>query len=80
MELTDGVPDHLRTMVVIPILLTSQAAIAEYVERLEIHYLTSPKGALYFALLSDWTDAATEQTDKDLARLQAAVEIGRAHV
>ncbi|MDY0873698.1 GH36-type glycosyl hydrolase domain-containing protein [Dongia rigui] len=74
MELTDGVPDHLRTMVVIPILLTSKAAIAEYVERLEIHYLTSPTGALHFALLSDWKDAATEHTDDDATLLQAAVD------
>ncbi|MBK8160962.1 MAG: glycosyl transferase [Rhodospirillaceae bacterium] len=74
MELADGVPDHLRTMVVIPTLLTSPTAIAEHIERLEIHYLTSPKGALHFALLSDWKDAATEQTGKDAALLQIAVD------
>jgi cyclic beta-1,2-glucan synthetase len=74
MELTDGVADHLRTMVVIPILLTSEAAVAEYVERLEIHFLTSPKGALHFALLSDWKDAITEHTGRDAALLQSAAD------
>lgn len=74
MELADGIPDHLCTMVAIPILLTSKATVAEYVERLEIHYLTSPKGALHFALLSDWKDAVTEHTEKDAALLQAAAD------
>lgn len=74
MELTEGVPDHLRSIVVMPTLLTSPDAIAEHIERLEIHYLTSPKGALHFALLSDWQDAATEQTEKDAALLQTAIE------
>ena len=47
-------------MVVVPALLTTRAALEEQIERLEIHYLASPDGDLYFALLSDWTDASTE--------------------
>ena len=54
-ELRDGVPANLRTMVVVPTLLTTQAALAEQIERLEVHKLASPEGDLYFALLSDWT-------------------------
>ena len=60
LALRDGVPSHLRTMVVVPSLLTTRAALEEQIERLEIHYLASPEGDLYFALLSDWTDAPTE--------------------
>ena len=56
LALRDGVPSHLRTMVVVPSLLTTRAALEEQIERLEIHYLASPEGELYFALLSDWAD------------------------
>ncbi len=58
LELSQGVPPELRTMVVVPTLLTSRADIEEQVERLEVHYLANSEGHLHFALLSDWTDAA----------------------
>ena len=74
LELRDGVTVNLRTMVAVPTLLTTQAALEEQVERLEIHYLASPEGDLYFALLSDWTDASTESADGDDALLDAAAE------
>ena len=57
-ELHDGVPSSLRTMIVVPTLLTTQAELEEQVERLEVHYLASPDGDLRFALLSDWCDSA----------------------
>ena len=64
LELRDGVPSHLRTMVAVPILLTTCAALEEQLERLEIHHLASPDGELYFALLSDWTDARAKPWQK----------------
>ena len=57
-----------------PTLLTRQAEIEEQIERLEIHYLANPDGDLRFALLSDWTDAATETMPEDARLLAAAVE------
>lgn len=72
MDLQDTVPEHLRTIVVAPTLLTTPEAVAEQIERLEVHYLSSPKGEIYFALLSDWTDAATPHADTDEALLSAA--------
>ena len=74
LALRDGVPPHLRTMVVVPALLTTRAALEEQIDRLEIHYLASPDGELYFALLSDWTDAPTENTAGDAALLAIAGE------
>ena len=58
-------PADLRTMVVVPTLLTTQAEIEEQIERLEVHYLASQDGDLRFALLSDWTDSATETAPGD---------------
>ncbi len=72
LELRDGVPPSLRTVVAVPILLTTPAALEEQIERLEIHHLASPEGELHFALLSDWTDAATETVEGDDALLAAA--------
>lgn len=74
MELSDGIPDDLRSIIVVPTLLTSADAITEHIARLEIHYLTSPKGAIQFALLSDWKDSATEQAKGDTELLQIAAD------
>ncbi|MEO9228559.1 MAG: glycosyl transferase, partial [Devosia sp.] len=72
LELRDGVPEHLRTMVAVPTLLTTPAAIEEQIERLEIHYLASPEGDLHFALLSDWLDSDAEHVEGDDALLAVA--------
>jgi len=68
MELRDGIPEDLRTIVVMPTLLTTPEEIADLVERLEVHYLSNPDGDLRFALLSDWLDAPSETLpgDEDL--------------
>ncbi|HEX4112534.1 MAG TPA: glycosyl transferase, partial [Stellaceae bacterium] len=65
LEFADGVPPNLRTMIVMPTLLTSRLAIAEQVERLEVHYLANSDDSLCFALLSDWMDADTENEPGD---------------
>jgi len=65
MELRDGIPVDLRTIVVMPTLLTSMEEIAEHVENLEVHYLANSDGELRFALLSDWLDAPCETLPGD---------------
>ncbi len=74
LELADGVPPDLRTMIVIPTLLSTRAALEQQIEHLEVHFLSSPDGDLHFALLSDWADAATESTPDDDALLAAAAD------
>ena len=72
LALRGGVPRELRTMVVVPTLLTTRAELEEQIERLEVHHLASPEGDLRFALLSDWTDSATESVPGDDELLAAA--------
>ena len=72
LELRDGIPAEFRTLVVVPTLLTTAEAIAKQIERLEVHHLASPEGDLAFALLSDWTDSATETAPEDGVLLAAA--------
>jgi cyclic beta-1,2-glucan synthetase len=74
LELRDGVPPLLSTLVVVPTFLTNDAEIEDQINRLEIHYLANPDGAIHFALLSDWTDAATETMPGDDRLLAAALD------
>jgi cyclic beta-1,2-glucan synthetase len=74
LELRDGVPVELRTIVVVPTLLTTQNALDEQIERMEVHYLANQDGDLYFALLSDWVDSATGSAPNDDKLLNAAAD------
>jgi cyclic beta-1,2-glucan synthetase len=74
LELREGVPSGLRTMVVVPTLLTNPADIEEQIDRLEVHYLASPDDDLRFALLSDWKDDARASSPGDGELLDAAAE------
>ena len=79
LELKGGVPAELRTVIVMPILLTSIAEIEEGVRGLEVHYLATQEGDIRFALLTDWLDADSEQAPGDEELLQAA-RAGIAHL
>ena len=74
LALREGVPAHLRTLVAIPTLLTSYDDIDELVDRLEIHFLSNGDGEVYFALLTDWTDADIEHMADDNKLLTVAIE------
>ena len=68
LDLDGVIPPALRTIVAVPVLLTSRADIEDAVAGLEIRYLASAPGELYFALLADGMDAATATvaTDEEL--------------
>jgi cyclic beta-1,2-glucan synthetase len=72
LELAQGVPQSMRTLVVVPTLLTSEADLLEQIERLEVHHLAGIGGDLAFALLTDGVDAATETIASDSQLLTAA--------
>lgn len=58
-------PVEARTMIVVPMLLTSEAGAAALIEKLEVHYLANQDPQFYFALLTDFSDAPTEQLPND---------------
>ncbi|HEY6718393.1 MAG TPA: glucoamylase family protein, partial [Reyranella sp.] len=72
LDLREGVPPHLSTLVVIPTLLTTRKTVEEQIQRLEVHYLSNPAGAIHFALLSDWADATAESLPGDADLLATA--------
>ena len=65
LELRDGVPPDLRTIVVVPTLLAGTSAIEKQIERLEVHHLSNPDDNFIFALLSDWRDCEAEHDADD---------------
>ena len=73
LELKEGVPEHLRTIVVVPTLLGKRADVEELIGHLEVHYLSNPEGCLHYALLSDWTDADQETLPGDQELLSEAI-------
>jgi cyclic beta-1,2-glucan synthetase len=77
-EFKDGIPPEARTLVVVPSLISSRDDVEESVRTLEVHHLANMKGALHYALLSDWPDSDTEQSASDLEILaHARTEIAR---
>jgi cyclic beta-1,2-glucan synthetase len=72
--LRDGVPVELRTLVVIPSLLSSNDEIDELLERIEVHFLSNADGELYFGLLTDWIDSQSEKHPSDDYFLQRAID------
>lgn len=58
-------PPEARTMIVVPTLLTSEKFAAELIEKLEVHFLANQDPQFYFALLTDFPDAPTEELAND---------------
>jgi len=73
LELRDGVPADLRTIVVVPTLLVRPEQIVEQVARLEVHYLSNRDADVRFALLSDDLDADHEWRADDQVLLALAI-------
>lgn len=69
----DGIPDEFRTAVVVPTLFSSIRSVREALEHLEVQYLANRDANLFFAILSDFTDADTETKRGDAEILSAAV-------
>ena len=60
LDYSEGIPAAKSTLVAVPTMLTSVHAIEMLVEALEVRYLANADHNLYFALLTDFTDAAQE--------------------
>ena len=72
MDFSKGIPQGLRTLVIVPTMLTSEGSIAELVEALEVRFLANRDEHLHFGLLTDFCDAVTETTPEDEPLLRLA--------
>ncbi|MBU1565687.1 MAG: cyclic beta 1-2 glucan synthetase [Proteobacteria bacterium] len=71
MDFSKGIPPEMRTLVVIPTMLTNSGNIEELAEALEIRFLANRDSNLHFGLLTDFCDADEEilAEDEPLLRL-----------
>jgi cyclic beta-1,2-glucan synthetase len=65
MNFADAIPSDCKTMVVVPTLLLNEANSAKLLKDLEIRYLANRDRNLFYALLTDFADAATAETEGD---------------
>ncbi|MDD4565030.1 MAG: glycosyl transferase, partial [Eubacteriales bacterium] len=65
LELKDGIPENMSTMVVMPALLTNEKRVEQLLENMESHYLANREENLYFALIGAFADSNGPNADED---------------
>ena len=68
----DGLPPHARTMVIVPVLLTTVAEVEELLDRLEVAALANMDPRIHFAILGDFVDAPRREMAEDAVLIAAA--------
>jgi cyclic beta-1,2-glucan synthetase len=65
LDLSKGIPAELRTLVVVPTMLTGADNIEELIEAMEVRFLANRDPHLHFCLLTDFRDADEENLAED---------------
>ena len=73
LEFASGIEDEQQSIIVVPMMLSSAAEIAENLTTLERNYLGNADPRLRFALLSDFIDAAEPERPEDQPLLDQAL-------
>ena len=87
LDFSKGVPETVRTMVIVPTMLTTANGVDLLLEHLEVLALGNSDPFIHFAILSDFADTSTSNAPSDdaiLARARAGIEalnvkIGEGH-
>ena len=74
LELDDGIPDHARTLVAVPAMLSDEQTVRELINRIETHHLATQQRNIFYALVSDWNDSPQETNACDDALFELAQE------
>jgi hypothetical protein len=74
LDFSKGIPPADATLVVVPTMLASVRGVETLLEALEVRYLANNDDQVYFALLTDFCDAAEEHKPEDAELLQRASE------
>ncbi|WP_341929180.1 GH36-type glycosyl hydrolase domain-containing protein [Methyloversatilis discipulorum] len=72
MDYSAGVEEGARTLVVVPTMITGEAAVESLVEALEVRFLANRDPRLHFGLLTDFADAPVATQPGDAALLALA--------
>lgn len=73
MSFKKGIPESCKTLIVTPMLLTTDEVITAVIKRLEIHYLANSQDHLVFGIFFDFTDASQESMESDQPLLEKAI-------
>lgn len=65
MDFSESIPIQGRTLVIVPSLLCDIPTIHELLTKIEVHYLSNRDDQIYFALVTDFTDAPFETMPND---------------
>jgi cyclic beta-1,2-glucan synthetase len=74
LDFRDGIPDEARTLVVIPMMMSSATSIRAAWEALEVRFLGNRQKNLSFALLADFLDAPAASLPGDAQLVDAALD------
>jgi len=72
MNYKEGIPSDRATLVVVPMMLSSEAVVKGEIRKLEVRFLANPEANLSYALFSDFTDAPEVSAPGDAALLKIA--------
>ena len=77
LDFTESIPADCRTLVVVPTMLTSEAAVAAMIDQMEVRFLANRDENLQFALATDFPDADGPSMPGDddlLVRARAGID------
>ncbi|HKL99483.1 MAG TPA: glucoamylase family protein [Mobilitalea sp.] len=74
LDFNQGIPEHARTFIVMPVIVSSKEQGEEYLDRLLKHYLANRQSNLYFALLVDYEDSPEQKMKKDAVIEEALIQ------
>jgi cyclic beta-1,2-glucan synthetase len=72
LDLRHGIPASDRTMVVVPVIVDSEARLLALLDELQVRFFGNRDEHLHFALLSDFADARQQTMPNDAALIDAA--------
>ncbi len=73
LELKQGIPQELATMVIVPTLIPNVKRTLELIDNLEVFYLANKGENLYFSLVGDFKDSAEEALPEDAEIIRNAL-------
>ncbi|HQK72622.1 MAG TPA: glucoamylase family protein [Clostridiales bacterium] len=74
LELRDGIPEEMSTVVAVPTLLSDVGRVHDILKGLEGHYLANREKNLYFALIGACRDADSKHLESDAAIIETALK------
>jgi cyclic beta-1,2-glucan synthetase len=74
MDFSSGIPRDLKTLVVVPTMITTPQNIENLVRDMEVRFLANRDANLYFGLLTDFCDAPQQTLPQDAELLDLARE------